>query len=133
VFALSAGTVAAQRSSRASASDLAATVGGSSTLETGGGVALSEGEVTVPARLLSGTPLVYPTEARRAGIEADVPLQLEVGVDGRVRASRVLSPAGYGLDDATLRAVAGYRFSPALRDGRPVPVRMRWTVQFRLQ
>jgi outer membrane biosynthesis protein TonB len=41
--------------------------------------------------------------------------------------------AGYGLDDAAARAIRDYRFSPAIRAGRPVAVRMRWTVQFRLR
>ena len=31
-----------------------------------------------------------------------------------------------------LNAIRLYRFSPALRAGRPVRVRMRWTIQFRL-
>jgi len=41
--------------------------------------------------------------------------------------------AGYGLDEAALTAIRAYRFSPAVRAGRAVPVRMRWVVQFRLR
>ena len=43
-----------------------------------------------------------------------------------------LRRAGYGLDEAALQAIRAYRFSPALRAGHPVRVRMRWTIQFRL-
>ena len=92
-----------------------------------------EGEVGVPARLLSTPPLVYPPAARRAEIEIDVPIEIVVDTDGRVSSARALSRAGYGLDEAALRAIRAYRFSPALRAGRPSRVRMRWTVQFRLR
>jgi len=44
-----------------------------------------------------------------------------------------LGRAGFGLDEAARQAVTRYRFSPALRDGRAVRVRMRWIVQFRLR
>jgi outer membrane biosynthesis protein TonB len=47
--------------------------------------------------------------------------------------ARALTRAGYGLDAAALQGIRGYRFSPAMRAGRPVAVRMRWIVQFRLR
>jgi len=99
----------------------------------GGDGVLPEREVSVRARLVSSGPLVYPTAARRAEVEADLALEIVVDVDGRVMAARVLQPAGYGLDEEAVRAVRAYRFSPARRDGRPVRVRMPWTVQFRLR
>ena len=71
--------------------------------------------------------------ARQAEIEVDLPLEIVVDASGRVTSARGLSRAGYGLDEAALSAIRGYRFSAALRDGHPVPVRMRWTVQFRLR
>jgi TonB family protein len=92
-----------------------------------------EREVTERARLVSSGPLRYPEAARRAELEADVALELVVGPDGRVASARVVRPAGYGLDDEAVRAVRAYRFSPARLDGRPVRVRMPWTVQFRLR
>lgn len=97
------------------------------------GDVLPEGKVTVRAQLLSSSPLLYPLAARRAEVEADLPLEIVVDLDGRVLAARVLRPAGYGLDEQAVRAVRAYRFSPARRDGRPVRVRMPWTVQFRLR
>jgi protein TonB len=94
---------------------------------------LNEGEVSVPARLLWASPLVYPPAARRAEIEIDLPVQIVVDAGGRVSSTRALGRAGYGLDEAAVRAIQEYRFSPALYAGRAVPVRMRWTVQFRLR
>jgi protein TonB len=97
------------------------------------GEVFPEPGVSVPARLLSSTPVSYPPQARAAEVELDVPLELVVDPVGRVVQARGLSRCGYGLDEAAVRAVRTYRFSPALRGGRPVAVRMRWTVQFRLR
>jgi TonB family protein len=60
-------------------------------------------------------------------------VQIVVQTDGRVAAARAVRTVGFGLDEAVLHAIRAYRFSPALRAGRPVRVRMRWTVQFRLR
>jgi TonB family protein len=128
-FALSAGTVATQAGGAA----LTAASGSPASAASGDTDALGERAVNVPARLLSSSPLVYPARARQAEIEIDLPLEIVVDADGRVAATRALSHAGYGLDEAAERAMRAYRFSPALRAGRPVRVRMRWTVQFRLR
>ena len=111
-----------------------ATLSGSSGNQSeGASDAVGERDVNVPARLLSSSPLVYPPVARQAEIESDFPVEIVVDADGRVAAARAVSRVGYGLDEAALRAIRGYRFSPALRAGRPVRVRMKWTVQFRLR
>ena len=89
--------------------------------------------MNVPARLLAASPLVYPPAARKAEIETDVPVEIVVDAGGRVVSARAVIRAGYGLDDSAVRAIRDYRFSPAIRAGRPVAVRMRWTVQFRLR
>jgi protein TonB len=127
-FAMSAGTVAnAPAAAGATAPSPAA---GPPSAEA---TAVGEGDVSVPARLLAAGPLVYPPDARQAEIEIDLPVEIVVDPSGRVVSARVLERAGYGLDEAALRALRGYRFSPAIRDGRAVAVRMRWTVQFRLR
>jgi protein TonB len=93
---------------------------------------VQENLVSTPARLVSRAPLAYPPAARAAQIETDVRVEIIVDAAGRVVSARPLTDTGYGLDDAAVRAVRGYRFSPATKDGRAVAVRMRWTVQFRL-
>ena len=93
----------------------------------------TERYVNVAAHLVWSSPLVYPPVARQAEIEIDFPVEIVVDTDGRVVAARAISRFGYGLDEAVLRAIREYRFSPALRAGRPVRVRMPWTVQFRLR
>jgi TonB family protein len=92
-----------------------------------------EDRVSVRARLLSAGVVVYPPRARAAEIEADVRLEIVVDRRGRVSHARPLSRPGHGLEAAALAALRGYRFSPALLGEQPVPVRMLWTVQFRLR
>jgi len=95
--------------------------------------AVTEESVDVPATVVQRAPALYPEAARRAEIEADVPLLLTLSAAGAVTEATALSHPGYGLEEAALRAARGYLFRPALRAGRPVPVRMRWVIQFRLR
>jgi periplasmic protein TonB len=88
---------------------------------------------TTPARMLAGASPEYPPEARAQGIEANVVLEIVVDTAGRVRTARVARSATARFDGAALTAVRGYRFVPATLDGRPVSVRMRWSVDFQLQ
>jgi TonB family protein len=50
--------------------------------------------------------------------------------DGRPRIVRVLRSAGSDLDDVAVRTFEQWRFSPAVRDGVPVKVRMTAEVRF---
>lgn len=85
------------------------------------------------ARLVAGLAPNYPDAARADGIEGDVALELVVGVSGAVESARVVRGVGDGLDEAALRAVRQFRFAPAVKAGRPVRVRMGWSMQFRLR
>ena len=128
-FMLSAGTVA----TRAPTPRAAPTTTGAGAAASDEPAAFGDGDVNVPARLLAASPLVYPPAARAADIERDVPVDIVVDAGGRVVSARAVIRAGHGLDDAAVRAIRDYRFSPAMRAGSPVAIRMRWTVQFRLR
>jgi TonB family protein len=70
---------------------------------------------------VSGAHPIYPPEARRAGLEGVVRLRLLIGVSGSVTELRVLKSSGHEiLDEAALRAVRKWRFSPARYGSRPV-------------
>jgi TonB family protein len=96
-------------------------------------VIVPEAAVSAPARLLASIAASYPPEARANEVEADVSLEIVVDTVGVVVEARPLSRAGLGFDEAALSAIRRYRFSPAQKDGHPVRVRMRWSVQFRLR
>jgi periplasmic protein TonB len=85
------------------------------------------------ARLVHGVVPSYPDAARADGVEGDVVTELIVDAVGAVASARVVRGVGHGLDEAALRAAHQFQFAPATRDGRPVRVRMGWSMQFRLQ
>jgi protein TonB len=93
----------------------------------------AEGDVSSPARRLGPLDAAYPRAAREQQIEGDVVLTIVVDATGAVADARVLRQAGFGLDESALRAVRASRFAPAVRGGRPVAVRMKYTVSFALQ
>jgi protein TonB len=138
LFAMSAGTVAGTGASSLpprvnAAADGAPLTAGLGVGDGAGDQPFAADAIDVPARLVSSRPAVYPAVARNAEVETDVALEIVVGTDGVVSDAGVVAPRGYGLDAAALQAVRGYRFSPARRASRAVPVRMRWIVQFRLR
>jgi periplasmic protein TonB len=72
-------------------------------------------------RVVSGDRPEYPDNARSKGWEGTVKLQILVSTEGRVEDMRIASSSGYAeLDQAALRAVRSWRFSPALQKGAPV-------------
>ncbi|MEI9948835.1 MAG: energy transducer TonB [Pseudomonadota bacterium] len=92
-----------------------------------------EASVDTPAKLRAGSSPSYTREAEAAGVEADVPLEIVVDGAGSVISARALSHVGYGLDEAALQSVRGYRFSPARRGGKALAVRMHWLMRFQLR
>ncbi len=67
----------------------------------------------------------YTDEAKAAGIEGTVVIDLIVGEDGRARDIEVKQGLGHGLTEAAIAALKECRFSPGERDGKPVAVRVR--------
>ena len=77
---------------------------------------------------------VYPTAARRFGIQGTTTLRIYVGADGRVADVVVEQSAGHpDLDQAASDAVRRWRFEPARRGSEPVGMWVLLPVEFRLQ
>lgn len=100
-----------------------------------------EGKAETALPLVEAVPLyrenpspAYPGLARRRGYEGVVLLDVLVSAEGRVGELRVARSSGYSLlDRAAVEAVDGWRFEPGRRGGRPVAMRVRVPVRFRLQ
>jgi protein TonB len=76
----------------------------------------------------------YTDEARAAGTEGTVVLDVVVGADGRTRDIAVVHGLDHGLNDAAVAALKACRFTPGERDGKPVAVRIRtFKISFYLQ
>ena len=67
----------------------------------------------------------YTEEARQAGLEGTVILDIVVGEDGAVRDVTIVQGLGQGLNEAAVRALKACRFTPGERNGKSVPVRVR--------
>ncbi|HEY3256474.1 MAG TPA: TonB family protein, partial [Polyangiaceae bacterium] len=74
----------------------------------------------------------YPAEAERAGLQADVLLKLTVDKQGNVTKADVPEPVGNGFDEAAKAAALQFKFTPATRDGVPIPVVIPYRYSFTL-
>jgi TonB family protein len=94
---------------------------------------------TAPAGITFPKPLnyvapVYPEDAKRDGIEAQVLLKLDISVTGEVSRVEVFRGAGQGFDDAAKSAALGLRFSPAKKaDGTPFAARIVYRYVFAIE
>jgi TonB family protein len=89
------------------------------------------GEVSAPVLLRRVDP-EYSDTARKARVQGNVVLVIEVWEDGRAHNIRLESGLGLGLDEAAVKAVEQWRFKPGTKDGVPVRVGARVDVHFRL-
>jgi TonB family protein len=76
--------------------------------------------------------LEYSEEGRKKRIEGSVTLSLVVTPEGDPTDIRVVKGLGYGLDEKAMETAAQYKFKPAMREGKPVPVRIMMQMQFKL-
>ncbi|HEY5238811.1 MAG TPA: TonB family protein [Rhizomicrobium sp.] len=75
----------------------------------------------------------YPPEARRLNEEGRVFIVFTVLKDGSVAEASVMRSSGFAdLDQAALESVKTWRYRPAIADGKPIEVRWRTYVDFRL-
>jgi TonB family protein len=97
----------------------------------GGGVFRVGGGVSAPRALETPDP-EYSEEARKAKYQGTCVLWLIVGPDGKPRDIKVARALGMGLDQKAIEAVRNWKFSPAMKDGKPVAVQINVEVNFRL-
>ena len=74
----------------------------------------------------------YSEEARLARHQGRVELAVEIGPDGRPYRIRLEKGLGLGLDEQAVEAVRQWQFQPGVKGGKPVTVRTKISVHFRL-
>ena len=72
---------------------------------------------------------VYPEDAKAAGIKGVVQIEIVIDETGKVIDAQVIRSVPL-LDAAALTAVREWQFQPAAFNGKPIPIRMTFTVQF---
>lgn len=88
-------------------------------------------EVPVPSRKKYVAP-EYPLEAAAQGIRGIVILEVLIGEDGKVAASRVTRSI-QGLDEAAIAAVKLWEYEPTKLAGKPVKVLLSQSITFALK
>ena len=88
-------------------------------------------ELSRRPEVVQDAPLRYPPQAWDNDVQGDVVLLLWVSEEGLVEAGEVVSTPGYGMELAAMAAAKKMRFSPALMEGEPVKVKIRYTFRFR--
>ncbi|MGB9907099.1 MAG: energy transducer TonB [Candidatus Saccharicenans sp.] len=85
-----------------------------------------------PPKIIKKVEPVYPEEARRAGVEGIVILEVTTDKFGRVAAVRVLRSVP-PLDQAAIEAVKQWVYEPVIIDGEPRPIIFTVNVTFKLK
>jgi periplasmic protein TonB len=84
-----------------------------------------------PQRIFAPLPS-YTEAARRARRQGRVVVEAVIDADGAVVDARVLQGLGLGLDESALATVGTWRFTPARRQGRAIPVIYTLIIRFQL-
>jgi protein TonB len=79
------------------------------------------------------TEPAYPEVARRARLEGTVIAEAIIDAKGNVVDVHVLRPLALGCSEAALEAVRTWRYDPATRGGRPIPIYLTVVVTFSLK
>jgi TonB family protein len=93
---------------------------------------LNQAPTSYPVSIQSKPTPVYTSEAREMKVEGEVLLNVVFTSDGKIQVLNVVRGLGHGLDEAAQRAAQGIRFTPAMRDGRPIDSNVTLHIVFQL-
>lgn len=77
--------------------------------------------------------VVYPEEAKKMAVEGKVFIRAFISESGEVMATKVIKGIGFGCDEAAQQAISRCRFSPGVKDEKPVKVQVMIPIIFKLQ
>jgi protein TonB len=89
------------------------------------------GGVSLPVPLRTVEP-EYSEAGRKARLSGSVLVAADIDTEGHPRNVKIIRGMGLGLDEKALEAVAQWLFKPGMKDGKPVPVRATFEINFRL-
>jgi hypothetical protein len=84
------------------------------------------------ARLTSEFEPASNQFAQDSGVAGMSLYHVVLGADGRPQEIAVARPIGFGLDESAVDSIRKATFSPAIKDGKPVPVLLDLVVEFRI-
>ena len=86
--------------------------------------------VVPPVALMQCRQPEYTEEARMAHLAGIVTMSLTVDDDGMPADIHVVNPVGLGLDESAVACMRQSRYSPAQKDGKPVPLKINVSLEF---
>jgi len=111
------------------AAGLAPALGGSASRQP---VAPSSAPEIKPATLISSVPPVYPAIAKTQRVSGSVTIDALIDATGHVTSMAVVSGPTL-LRESAKDALSRWKYAPAELHGKPVPMHMTVTIQFKLQ
>jgi TonB family protein len=111
------------------AAGLAPSLGGSTSRQP---IAPSSGSDIKPATLISSVAPVYPSMARTQRVGGAVTIDALIDATGHVTSMAIVSGPAI-LQGAAKDALSRWKYAPAQLHGKPVPMHMTVTIQFKLQ
>lgn len=94
--------------------------------------AYSNKQVTTKFQVIEKPEPSYTEPARAEQVEGRVVLRCVIAADGTVQHVLVVQSLTHGLTEASIAAAKRIRFSPAMLDGKPVPVFIQLEYNFNL-
>ncbi len=86
---------------------------------------------TLPSKLPLNPAPQYPVDLLNARIEGRVVLKVQVNAEGTVDSVAVYTSSGYqAFDDSAMTTIRNWRFAPARKAGRPMPLTVHVPVGF---
>jgi len=82
-------------------------------------------------KLIRKTDPQYTKEALDAKVQGVVVLSFVVAIDGMPAEIKVVRGLGSGLDEKAVECLQQWRFTPATRNGEPVPEKVTLEMNFR--
>ncbi len=75
----------------------------------------------------------YPEIAKKAGVEGKVYALAYINENGTVDKVQIIKGIGAGCDEEVIRAVSAAKFTPGMKEGKPVKVKLSIQIKFKLR
>ena len=90
-----------------------------------------EGDVKAPVPIYK-PEAAYSSQARKDKVEGTVVTEMVVDASGNVADVKLVRSLDKGLDESAMQTLRTWKFTPATKKGKPVPVRLIADVSFRI-
>ena len=89
------------------------------------------GKVSTPVPIYKPDP-PYAPQAKNNHVNGTLTFHIVVDTNGKVaKVKEISKPLGMGLDETAIKTIQSWRFKPAMREGRPVPVEVSVEITFK--